>query len=111
MHNKRIGRDDLLKIEVQRGAPSTPGIVADPLISGLGRHLLPPGALTLALTDPAPTDAHQGGTALRAAVAVAPRRLAVAVVTTPRARTTAVSATMIDATETAREAPMTVIGT
>ncbi len=108
MHNKRIGRDDLLKIEVpiplrQAGLRYKANLYA----SGPVRHLQHPGALILVLvvtrlqvadeSDLPVADVHQ------------PLPVEAAVITL-RVRTTVASATMIDGTVTALEAPMTATG-
>ena len=108
MHNKRIGRDDLLKIEVPipaRQARLHNSANLNP--SGPVRHLQHPGALILVLvvtlvqvvdeSDLPVADEHQ----------LLPVE---AVVITLRVKTTVVSATMIDGTVTALEAPMTATG-
>ena len=50
MHNKRLGRDDVLKIEVRGSVKYHYESKADSLFSGPVRHLQHPGVLILAVT-------------------------------------------------------------
>lgn len=101
MHNKRIGRDDLLKIEVSRQSwLATPG--ADKP-SGPALLHRPRGASTRARPASATNAFPAAATDPPAAAAPLP---AVAATTLPRARTTVASATTIAVTATAPGARM-----
>ena len=104
MHNKRIGRDDLLKIEVcllRRAARQRLTEDSGPV---LPRRL--PGASTRALLASVVSGAPAVRVAVSAPRVAAAHPHAAAGATTPHARTTVVSATMTAVTATALEAPM-----
>lgn len=108
MHNKRIGRDDMLKIEVPNDSfPKTKQLI---IINFSGLVLLPllPGALTLVVSLVVIVVQVVVVSALLVAADVAPLHLVAAVAITLPARMIAVSATTTGATATARGAQMTV---
>lgn len=105
MHNKRIGRDDLLKIEVPIPARQARlQCKANRNASGPVRHLQHPGALILVLVVTLVQVADESDLP----VADVHQPLPVeAAVTTLRVKKIVASATMIDGTVTVLEAPMT----
>lgn len=105
MHNKRIGRDDLLKIEVSYAFMATYSypfyfisIIFNIVISGQGPRLLPHGASIPAVTA--------GVTALHLAVVDHPLP-DVPVETIPRAEMIDMSANLIEATVTMNDVTAT----
>ncbi len=108
MHNKRIGRDDLLKIEVPIPAgQARMHYLADLNPSGPVRHLQHPGALILVLVVTLVQVADESDLPVADVHQLLPVEAAVI---TLRVKTTVVSATTIDGTVTALEAPMTATG-
>lgn len=108
MHNKRIGRDDLLKIEVANPARlSRLDYRANLTSSGPVRHLQHPGGLILVLVVTLVQVADESD--LPVADVRQPLPVEAAAITL-RAKTTVVNATMIDETVTALEVPMTATG-
>jgi hypothetical protein len=100
MHNKRIGRDDLLKIEVCTSFDNHKAVLTE--LSGHVLPPLPPGDSTLDVTHLHEASAATVALAVSAPhAAVASPLAAVAVTTPPVAKTTAATATTTDEIATA----------